>query len=91
MRSSRSIVRRAPRAALRLHDFFEGFLAANRVDGQLVGIPWYVDTRVLFYRRDLLRQAGFDRAAGPGRNGGDDGGIKTAGRVRTLFRAAAAQ
>ena len=28
--------------------------------GRLYGIPWYVDTRVLFYRRDLLQQAGFD-------------------------------
>jgi multiple sugar transport system substrate-binding protein len=24
------------------------------------GIPWYVDTRVLFYRSDLLKKAGFD-------------------------------
>ena len=23
-------------------------------------MPWYVDTRLLFYRRDLLKQAGFD-------------------------------
>ena len=34
---------------------------------KLYGIPWYVDTRVLFYRTDLLAEAGFRsrRAAGP--------------------------
>ena len=26
----------------------------------LYGIPWYVDTNVLYYRRDMLQQAGFD-------------------------------
>ncbi len=29
------------------------------VDGVVYGIPWYVDTRLLFYRRDLLAQAGY--------------------------------
>ena len=43
-----------------LEDYFEGILASNRVDDTLFGIPWYVDTRLLYYRRDLLRQAGFD-------------------------------
>jgi len=28
--------------------------------GRYVGVPWYVDTRVLFYRTDLLRKAGFN-------------------------------
>jgi len=35
-----------------------GVLDPNVVDGTLYGIPWYVDTRVLFYRSDLLRAAG---------------------------------
>jgi multiple sugar transport system substrate-binding protein len=26
----------------------------------MYGLPWYVDTRLLYYRRDLLSQAGFD-------------------------------
>ena len=39
-------------------DYFQGIWATNRVDGVLVGVPWYVDTRLLFYRRDLLEQAG---------------------------------
>jgi len=40
-------------------DYFAGIWDTNRVDGALFGVPWYVDTRLLFYRRDLLRQAGF--------------------------------
>ncbi len=40
-------------------DYFSGILDTNRVDGELFGVPWYVDTRLLFYRRDLLAQAGF--------------------------------
>ena len=40
-------------------DYFAGSLEANRVDGKLLGLPWYADTRLLFYRRDLLQQAGF--------------------------------
>ena len=39
-------------------DYFPGIWATNRVEGKLYGVPWYVDTRLLFYRRDLLAQAG---------------------------------
>jgi multiple sugar transport system substrate-binding protein len=42
-----------------LRDYFSGILDTNRVDGGLFGVPWYIDTRLLFYRRDLLAQAGF--------------------------------
>ncbi|HEX4954633.1 MAG TPA: sugar ABC transporter substrate-binding protein [Thermoanaerobaculia bacterium] len=41
-------------------DFFPGPWGSNVVDGRLWGLPWYVDTRLLFYRKDLLRQAGYD-------------------------------
>lgn len=41
--------------------FFPGALETNRVNGQLFGVPWYVDTRILFYRADLLKQAGFPK------------------------------
>jgi multiple sugar transport system substrate-binding protein len=40
-------------------DYFEGIWHANHVDGQLFGLPWYVDTRALYYRKDLLAAAGF--------------------------------
>jgi multiple sugar transport system substrate-binding protein len=40
-------------------DHYAGIWATNRIAGQQIGLPWYVDTRLLFYRRDLLAQAGF--------------------------------
>jgi multiple sugar transport system substrate-binding protein len=42
-----------------LPDYFEGVLKTNVIDSVLYGIPWYVDTRVVFYRKDLLQQAGY--------------------------------
>jgi multiple sugar transport system substrate-binding protein len=39
-------------------DFFAGIIDTNEVDGRLYGVPWYVDTRLLFYRSDILAQAG---------------------------------
>src|SRR5207249_2021526 len=39
-------------------DDFPGILDTNVIDGVTYGVPWYVDTRVLFYRRDLLAAAG---------------------------------
>ena len=41
-------------------DYFPGIWATNIVDGELLGVPWYVDTRLLFYRRDILAAAGWD-------------------------------
>jgi multiple sugar transport system substrate-binding protein len=41
-------------------DYFAGFYESNRIGERIFGIPWYVDTRLLYYRRDLLQQAGFD-------------------------------
>jgi multiple sugar transport system substrate-binding protein len=43
-----------------LADYDPGIVATNVIEGRQYGVPWYVDTRVLFYRRDLLSQAGFD-------------------------------
>jgi multiple sugar transport system substrate-binding protein len=40
-------------------DFFPGIWETNVIDGTLYGVPWYVDTRVVFYRTDILRRAGF--------------------------------
>lgn len=47
--------------ALPLTDFFAGIIDSNRMDARLYGIPWYVDTRVLFYRKDVLAQLGYHR------------------------------
>ena len=46
--------------AMSREDFFPGVLDTNVIDGKLYGIPWYVDTRLLFYRRDLLAVVGSD-------------------------------
>ncbi|HEY6065673.1 MAG TPA: sugar ABC transporter substrate-binding protein [Thermoanaerobaculia bacterium] len=39
--------------------FFPGVWETSLYDGQVYGIPWYVDTRVLYYRPDLLARAGY--------------------------------
>ena len=39
-------------------DYFPGIFETNVIDGTTWGAPWYVDTRLLFYRRDLLAEAG---------------------------------
>jgi len=43
--------------ALSANDYFSGVWQTNLFEGALYGIPWYVDTRVLFYRADLLARA----------------------------------
>src|SRR5690606_19226454 len=42
-----------------LTDQFPAVLDTNRIDGRVVGVPWYVDTRLIFYRSDLLERAGY--------------------------------
>ena len=39
--------------------FFAGLFATQVFDGHAYGLPWYVDTRLLFYRQDRLAEAGF--------------------------------
>jgi multiple sugar transport system substrate-binding protein len=39
--------------------FFPGIWATNVVDGEPYGVPWYVDTRLIFYRKDILARAGY--------------------------------
>jgi multiple sugar transport system substrate-binding protein len=47
-------------AVLDRNDIFPGVLRTNVIDSVLFGIPWYVDTRVVFYRKDILKQAGYN-------------------------------
>lgn len=42
--------------------FFDGIWATNVIDTTVYGIPWYVDTRVLFYRTDILKAVGYNSA-----------------------------
>ena len=39
--------------------YFTGIWDTNVIDSTVYGIPWYVDTRVIFYRTDLLERAGY--------------------------------
>ena len=49
-----------PRAMQALVDGqFAGVVDTNRIDGRLMALPWYVDTRLQFYRKDLFEAAGF--------------------------------
>jgi multiple sugar transport system substrate-binding protein len=49
----------AKSAVVKQNDYFPGIWATNVVGSTLYGIPWYVDTRVLFYRSDVLAAVGF--------------------------------
>jgi multiple sugar transport system substrate-binding protein len=42
--------------------FFPGAWESTEVGGTSYGVPWYVETRVLYYRTDLAEQAGWDEA-----------------------------
>lgn len=39
-------------------DYFDGSWASNVLDGTTWGVPWYVDTRLLFFRSDLVAASG---------------------------------
>lgn len=41
-------------------DYFSGAWDSGVIDGQVYAVPWYVETRLPFYRRDLLHQAGVE-------------------------------
>ncbi|UCZ52823.1 sugar ABC transporter substrate-binding protein [Bacillus shivajii] len=43
-------------------NYFDGAAESMEYNDELVGIPWYVDTRVLYYRTDLLAEVGYDEA-----------------------------
>ena len=45
-------------SAVRRADYFAGVWDTNVVDGTTWGVPWYVDTRLLFYRTDLVAKTG---------------------------------
>jgi multiple sugar transport system substrate-binding protein len=38
---------------------FPAVVETNRIDGRLMGLPWYVDTRLQFFRSDLFERAGY--------------------------------
>ncbi|MHB1051172.1 MAG: sugar ABC transporter substrate-binding protein [Bacteroidota bacterium] len=46
-------------SVVQIPDYFEGVMKTNIIDSIVYGIPWYVDTRVVFYRKDILKRAGY--------------------------------
>ncbi len=44
---------------LKAENFYDGAVQTGQFDGKTVGIPWYVETRSLFYRTDLLGEVGY--------------------------------
>jgi trehalose/maltose transport system substrate-binding protein len=40
------------------HDFFERIVANNTVNDILVGVPWFTDAGLLYYRKDLMEANG---------------------------------
>ncbi len=50
----------ASSATIHAEDYFDGIWATNVVGDTVWGVPWYVDTRLIFYRSDILAEAGYD-------------------------------
>lgn len=48
-------------AVIASENYFAGIWETNLLGGHVYGVPWYVDTRVLFYRKDLLEAAGWQQ------------------------------
>ncbi|HKB85469.1 MAG TPA: sugar ABC transporter substrate-binding protein, partial [Ignavibacteriaceae bacterium] len=41
-------------------NYFTGVWDTNIIDSLVYGIPWYIDTRLMFYRTDVFKEAGYD-------------------------------
>ena len=69
--------------------FFDGAQKTTEVGGTSYGIPWYVETRLVYYRTDLAEKAGYhDPADRLGRPEGHGQGDAGQGRSQVRHRAA---
>jgi len=46
---------------IKKENYFEGIWGTNVIDSAVYGIPWYIDTRLMFYRTDVFKRAGYDQ------------------------------
>ncbi len=49
-------------SSIDMEQFFEGARDAVTIDGKAYGVPWHVETRVLYYRTDIAKKAGVTEA-----------------------------
>jgi multiple sugar transport system substrate-binding protein len=49
-------------ASIDQSQFFKGAADTVKVDGKTYGVPWYVETRLLYYRTDIAKKAGVTEA-----------------------------
>ncbi|WP_197510060.1 extracellular solute-binding protein [Tessaracoccus coleopterorum] len=49
-------------SSIPLDGFFPGAVDTTKVDGTSYAVPWYVETRMAFYRSDIAKAAGYDEA-----------------------------
>lgn len=40
-------------------NYFPGIWDTNVIDSSVYGVPWYIDTRIMFYRTDVFEKAGY--------------------------------
>lgn len=45
--------------SMKAENFFDGAVQTTQYEGKTVGIPFYVETRAMFYRTDLLSDVGY--------------------------------
>lgn len=50
-----------PKGLIDASDFYEGAWGSTVVGDTSYGVPWYVETRVLYYRSDLAEKAGWSQ------------------------------
>ncbi|CAD5902872.1 sugar ABC transporter substrate-binding protein [Carnobacterium maltaromaticum] len=47
---------------LKSDNFFDGSVTTTKFDDKYYAVPWYTETRALYYRTDLLKEVGYDKA-----------------------------